>query len=321
MKNIALLLGLLGLSFSLSADIYLEPGKCAVTGEWLYLMPMVDSPYYYIDNTLNNPDVPSGTRQAQDFDFQSGFRIEAMFGPCLAPVNTRLSWIHFVHSQNENSFAPFLHPTQGASLSPDQLLNGTASTQFSFHLNTVEALAGLKIAETNAWTLVCEWGVQYSRLNVKNDLFYRDATLFSIFEMESRYWGVGPELGFASEFCLCGGLSAVARASGSILVGQSNGSYYSRRGPGLMADVQNENIWRFVPTVQMRAGLDYDFCICPKNASYCFDITVSAGYEFLSYMRSIDSTIFANPSFSNQSFDVYQNCNFQGPYAAVSLKF
>jgi len=316
---------------SLFATVRPNQGEFALTGEWLYLYPVIDNGYYAVSANTNNfrANNSIGDREANNLCYDSGFRVEAMYAFCDCCSDIRVSYTGFCSDHKETLSSDFLFPTNGdfliaadeGSTPPQGFTNATASSKIKFEFDRVEALFGVRFWQCCGLSVVLEGGLQYADFEVRETDRYQgtvNAVVRDIYVIrKATYWGVGPQLGLDFNYCLCGGLSFVGNVNWAILVGENSNDFFQQfpdpADATITNSIDNETICRIVPTTQIRVGFDYRFCCC-------WDWAIGAGYEFISNPRTLDSIVFTELN-NLQSVDNYSNTDLHGPYVSLTATF
>lgn len=310
---------LIGALSALYAGARVQPGQFAVTGEWVYLHPLVDSPYYVINGTAGPafPKALIGPRNANTLDFHSGFSVEAMYGFTNALDDVRICWTHLVTSDSSTQSGTSLFEIQNYPSTSSGFYSGTATSHIGFTFNAVEGVFGRHLYEMGCLGLTLEGGLNYSRISQRNEIIYSGTfvgtPITDLLKNTSSYWGIGPQVGLEGSYHIWNRLNAVANVSSALLIGQNRTHLL---GTALLepnsANLRNDAIWRVVPAFQVRGGLNY-------GLGCMWDIEI--GYEFLSYIRPLGNIVLEDVLVTALSIDYYTNVDFHGPYAAVSFKF
>ncbi|NGX61309.1 MAG: hypothetical protein K940chlam9_00792 [Chlamydiae bacterium] len=339
MKKLGFLIA--GVSLLMSGALFASvrpcPGEFSFTAEWIYLDPIVDNPYYVI-NSEEDDDV-KGPRKANELDFESGFRLEAMYAFCDCATDFRFAWTHLntdhkdrvkVRGEDER----FLLPTVGHPEEMDEDYDFAAS-RIKFDFDRVEALFGYRFMTCGCLDIALEGGLQYARFDTQHRNEFRipgsgsslqgEEDEFIKYAADSCYWGIGPQIGIDLNYCLCGNFSLVATANWALLVGENETKtlIFEQEGDEIEIEVfsKNDCIYRIVPATHIRAGLNYGF------GCGCWDFNIEAGYQFYSYQRALDTIEFVSDKGGREegqvgrSLDIYSNADMHGPYVSVTFNF
>ncbi len=323
------------MSGALTASIRPCPGQFSFTVEWTYLEPIVDNPYYVIkDQDFDDVDEFLGQRIANDMNYDSGFRIEALYAfcNCACPTDLRLAWTHLDadHSVRKRTRDDDLFPTRGH---PDCLEDDLdfASSSICFDFDRVEGVFGLHVLDCGCLNLVLEVGLQYANFEYDTKIRYSDFAYDDFYRVvqDSSYWGIGPQFGFDFNYYICGNLSLNATVNWALLVGENDTKFiHFKSGEeqitirDICVAAKNDSIWRIVPATHMRTGLNYGF------GCGCWDANIEVGYQFYSYVRALDHIEFVEsektkdaPGQVGRSLDIYSNADMHGPYLAFTFNF
>jgi hypothetical protein len=316
-------------------------GSFTVGAEWIYFRPSVDSPYFVLDPSLLtiNGTVPigitvlSGERIANDFNYHSGYRVfgQVDFENCTF-FNGR--WTSLNTTATETVKGSNLLPILGPVNFLINLILTLADANSNFNYQSFEGVFGQTFFNRNYLQLTAKAGIEYARTQLDNQYRYviltgvvlpivlPAGTSILALRDQAEFWGVGPELGLDFSYMLPCHFSIKGYGTGSLLVSkmESQSSANALDGSGLpltlgIYNITSENIWRVVPAVDFRIGLNYGFSLC----SCCFDIEV--GYEALAYINALPEPRAVESLSAGLSADVYSNVTMYGPYIAASVTF
>ena len=262
-----------------------------------------------------------------------------MYAFCDCMSDFRLAWTHLDSDQKDRvrrGEKTDLIPTVGH---PDELDGqgyDLAASKIDFDFDRVEGVFGYRLLNCGCLDLVMEFGLQYVRIETKVKDKYIEfervtdeagkTTLgegidrLDVYSARSCFWGIGPQIGFDLNYCLCGDFSFVATANWALLVGENETKSFlvenlQRERPDLDVDVKNACLYRIVPATHMRAGLNYGF------DCGCWDFNIEGGYQFYSYVRALDTIEFIDNNMEGRSLDIYSDAGMHGPYVSLIFNF
>ncbi|NGX62012.1 MAG: hypothetical protein K940chlam9_01505 [Chlamydiae bacterium] len=302
------------------------PCSFSVTGEWVYLQPVVDNTSFVIKNSDSNRFQQIGPRERHDMDYESGFRIEGMYAFSNCFTDLRVAWTHLETDDTKTVSGEFLHPTKGYPLFTIGSYEGLAKSRLDLDFDRVEGVVGFRVFNSCCFDLVIEGGLHYVSLDTKNDAFYlKESKNIHFVKTDSRYWGIGPQIGVDLYYNFWNCLAVVGRAQGALLVGEcETRNVIGDLNSGLTVDSKSTDTWRVVPYFQTRVGLNYDWTFS------CLTISLEGGYEFMSYIHPLvnSSAWFNNfdPDVSDfdlpgNSVELYSHANLHGPYVGLTLTY
>ena len=300
------------------------PCQFSVTGEWLCLNPIVDNTAYVIDNAIEGvligfPQI--GPRKEHELDYHSGFRVQGMYALSDCYRDIRFAWAHLDVNDTASVSGPFLHPTKGYHQFTVGEYSGSAISKIDFDFDRVELLFGHRFINCYGLEAILEAGLQYAKIETKQHITYAPTRGFDhIVNTDSRYWGVGPQIGLNLAYDVFSCFSVVGVANGALLVGNSEMRNVIGDRTAITVDTKSDDIRRLVPSFQMRAGLNYSFCLA------CFTFDFEGGYEFLAYLHPLANSIgwfnnFGPNDLPGSSAEYYSNTHLHGPYLSVTLAF
>ncbi len=304
------------------------PGDFSVEAEWIYFSPNSESRYFAIENaTLVAP--VNGEREAVPFDnFHSGYRVAAAFTFCDNECDryASVTWT----SLKAHESRTLTRPT--ATLLPADVppivgftgfTSATGSHHFSYY--AVDGVVGQKIICDCCVDVDLFAGVHYAHfLTRENDVFGANAV--TLVE-HNDFWGVGPEFGINAVAPVWCGFSLLGNISTAFIAGKPRSTLDVGTTTIASYNVHNERRWRLVPYVDLRLGLNYDFCLpCGFDClSNCFPSgfrgSIAVGYEALTYFNALGSIVATDNVLLSSTIDQYRNVTMHGPFIAVAFSF
>lgn len=297
------------------------PGRWDLSGEYLYLLPMISESYYAQD--LSSGFFPTGQRHNHNLAFKSAFRVAAMY-ECNCWTNFQLVWTSMPQFSHNASLTQSLLQTQGLPNFGSSFNYSHANSRISFSFDAVEALFGFWRHPYNGLDFVFRTGLHYANFNFHENITVVLNDDFPInVHNRSDTWGIGPEISFAMQytpsfcgnfFCERGALSLCASVKGALLAGNYE-PFFVQSDFFSNSRSHNGERWDLIPFWDIRLGMNYSMLVRSITAS------LEVGYEMISYHNVIDRIVFNRRIAPGYSFDLYSDVNFQGPYVALRASF
>lgn len=330
-----LFIALLILGSCLHAAIHPDSGEYAFQGSLLYLFPDVGPTYFVFNSSTPAADTSStaatGSFKQNSFGFKPGFRLEAAYGLCNAEI--RAEWTRLSCSTRRSISSASMDPTmtdQGGprSTGGSGTFPGIAVSNLSLGYNEVSLLVANNIFGGCAFFSWLRGGIQYAYMGHRDSRKYlhtADGSL-EVTTINSRFWGVGPEVALASCYHLCNWqecespstLTIETLISGSLLVSQTSSQfkYYAFGSAVTPSNFHGHDAkkWMIVPAWHAQIGLNYDMRLG------CWAAAIELGYEFTVYNDAISQVSgFAKSVGESRTF--YYNFTNHGPYLALGAVF
>jgi hypothetical protein len=329
MKKMLLLFALL-LDFFFKSE--LQASSLKIYGELLYLMPSIEQSYYVISSSNNvfGEDIhPNGPRYNNQTSYHPSFRIGGIYG--YNGLNfLDVSFTYFNGRDSDSVSGAFLFdtvgfPGNGSQAPEDTSYAGTASAQQDFTYYALDFTLCRLVFDCCPDGLTFQAGLHYANLSVDEEFVSigtsiddgEEVPVFNSTNRESRFWGLGPEIGFYYFYAMPFRISAEISSKAALLCSRIKSRFFYttlRTGPNGV-DLHNDPLWRVIPYIDARLGLNYNFCIGRRQA------TVHLGYEFIWYCNSVDAIIGYDVAFAGDSFDAYSNFSLHGPYGRLAICF
>lgn len=317
-----------------------DPGCFALQGEFLYFKPTIDQSYYAISSSNNffgENIFPDGDRFNNNSFFRPAFRIEGAYALCNGCNNLDFRFTYLNADNSDSVSGSFLfdtigYPGNGAQDPEDTFYSGSADFEEQFRYYAGDATFSRIIFDCCPEYLSILFGLHYVYFKLDED-FDSSGTrvenevviaISNRLNRTCRFWGIGPELGLEYRYllpnCLCwrtGVLSLIGNTRGSLLCSHTKAHFqYNtvRTGP-IGVNLNNDPLWRVIPTIDARVGLNYE---C---AFHCLRTNIEIGYELIWYSDCVDTIVGYDVAFAGDSIDVFSNLNMQGPYLAISVSF
>lgn len=322
MKKILFSLLLLCAALPAQAMTHPEQGQFGFYAEWLYMSHSIDNPYFVINNSTVTA-LPVGTRQANNQNWKSGYRVEGIWAFCDRPNDLRVRWTHFPTFHDTRSISDAI--LFGTLNDPNTVTegSGTASINDRYNVWTLDVLLGQKAIYCGPFALDLQAGLQYANVSWRETVDYPFALGGDVLA-RSKIWGIGPEIGMDFSYALFNCFEFTGRASAGLLVSKRDVSWAN----GSSAiDVNNSKYWGVMPTTNLRFGLAYHY---PLNCGSCgnwfaclgnLDLDIEIGYEVMTYYKGVDRIRFVNNVSQGVSFDELMDLTLHGPYLHLGVAF
>ncbi|HVV67865.1 MAG TPA: Lpg1974 family pore-forming outer membrane protein [Gammaproteobacteria bacterium] len=278
------------------------------------------------------------------YDF--GFRVGLGYIFPDSGNDVQLSWTHF-QDTNTNSTGigdnevlvtgagvPLINPNIfGDEIFGDASANTSLKNQFDAVDLTVgqyvnigtrlqtRLFGGLRYAYVQQ-NQTSNYGAFYQREN-RDDPFlvYGERDTFN-----SKFNGLGPRLGFQAAYNVWDCFGVTGSVAGSLLVGKVKSSSDTdivvdvedrRRDEPFSFDINSSsNVWRVVPELDARLGLNYTWTVGTNSA-----LTLEGGYQVTQYFNAVDKlhnnvSVLNGVNTTRETSDV----GFDGPYLSLNYK-
>lgn len=347
-KRLSLALLALGLSAPAFADtcnpfnvtVPNQQGGFTIGADALYLQPSVpNSAYNFSANTATTvtpPFVTNGSVNNVDTNYHWGFDVTAAYRIACTGNDISATWTHL--SQNSDSDSVHLVGVTGPLDIGTVNADVTGSLQFNY--DAVDLDVGQRVNFGDYFQFRTFAGVRWAQVEDDSDVaaIYASQAATPIiqatqhFEQNSKFNGIGPQVGFDGRYCLGYGFGLDANLTTSLLVGTTDNDVRYTQLPAATTSVVNRVVNlnvdskdRVVPAIDASLGLDYtyNFNNCDRSS-----LVVQAGWKVVNYFdaanRVDDSDVatFAGaagrvvPGFGG---DNSHNVAFQGPYAGIKV--
>lgn len=303
-----------------------DPGHGGISGEYLYLLPMISESYYTQERNVGL----AGQRHSNDFTFTSAYRLAGVYEFCNCFTDFQLVWTHLPKRNSSDSTNGDFFATQGLSTVVSVVSNGQSSIDLEFY--SVDGLLGFWGYHSKYVGFVFRTGIHYVNLNFKENIQYQQGTAF--LENLSNTWGIGPEIMFALSYTppICSNLfersadlSLCLNCKGALLASKYDvRTDFRTVGLELFSNsfANNDKRWDLISFWDLRLGINYSMSLT------CVTAYFEVGYEMLYYRNAIDRIDFYvqgsapdDPDTYGLSFDLYSDACFQGPYVALGFTF
>lgn len=274
--------------------------------DYLYFQPFFNNDYIANPNGDDESPFnlqPGGPGKKNDFNFASGYRLNALYGTSNSLINgagLRLTHLPAHHTKKINF--------------PSSLPFSTATSDHSLTYYAAELFATVPIFEVCRLSFSIQPGLHYAFMTFRSSLEF--PTLGPILKEKSQTWGIGPELALNLNYQFCDWLALKGDLIGGLLVSKAKAHFQmgsSSQGAPLTSG-NPKTLTKVFPFWETSLAACLSFCI----GSHQVDVEI--GYEYLTYPNFIDRIQF--PSNGNSIIDnVFSNFDFQGPYVSLSYSF
>lgn len=321
-KAILMTLGVMLLSLT-TLNAYTKPcaGEFGLAAEWLYMLSAYDQPYFVIDSRDPPGESPVGERKANEQDWQSGYRIEALYAFCNGMNDVRLRWTHFPSFSEEKGvtgahlFGVFIPPDEARTN-----FSGTVRLTDTFDFYFFDLLFGQSILSCGPFDLEFLGGLQYGYLDLREKMTYLDYVLTS----HSQLWGIGPEIGYEFSYGLTQCFTLTGRGNVTLLISEREASFQDS---DTELAVCNASYWTMIPTTDLRFGVhfvrEFDLGCLPVFNCFCgcINLDFEIGYEVISYFNGVERIFFVDDVTEGSSMDELMNFTLHGPYFHLGFTF
>lgn len=308
--------------------------------EYLCFQPLLDNEYFTqpdYNGTVPLILEPGGKRVLNDFDYESGYRLSAIYysnDPCAFIDETALTFAYLPSSHhkrvNSNTF-PFI--TNGAPANIDAIAFYTAGAAgYLDNHHSLDYYAGdftlnHPLITKDCFKLSVQTGLHYAWMD------YKQSTVFSVgsgnrfayakLNENGQTSGIGPQIGALFDYRICKWMNLAGFAKGGLLFARSTAhlkesSFYAIKAPFEQFPTisgDNQKLWRMLPFWQARLSANFNWCPCG------YAVNFEIGYEFLSYPDFIDRIQYFEKDVPAISKDIYSTASFQGPFVSLTVGF
>ncbi|MFZ0564609.1 MAG: Lpg1974 family pore-forming outer membrane protein, partial [Chlamydiales bacterium] len=167
------------------------PNNVEIAGEWLYMLPSIDQGFL-VSIFL------SGSKRnfAYKQEWQSGYRIEAIYNFCQCLNDIRFRWSQFPSFSLSKNAEAASGSIEIALPGTNPLISQTPTTVFTkakFDFYYLDALIGQRLICFPRFTLGVHGGIQYMHFDLEENYIIFDPS-FYIATWTGRMWGIGPEV-------------------------------------------------------------------------------------------------------------------------------
>ncbi len=301
------------------------PGQFGLQGELLFLKATTDQSDFVMTDVDADGEA-TGERINNIPGYRPGFRLEGMYAlNCLADVRAMFTYFNHGHTTRASGL---ISDIQSWPFFESSGLPGTASSKLERKYYAGDLLCGARFFQSCPFNLTLLAGAHYTYMRANENISINTPTspniVSKLLEQQSRFWGVGPEVGLDFQFrpaCFCG-FSLVANARGSLLVSNSKCKYEqlaTSATPLIFNNLQHPQ-WRTTSAFDARLGVNWEV------QWSCFGTSVEVGYEMINYRNAIykhypTPTLAGGTSTTIHSFNLYGDASFHGPYLAIGAIF
>ena len=310
--------------------LFLQPCPDAwrLSADFLYFMPTVDDTYFAINSPIAGDFTLLGTRNNNNFGFNPGFRVGAEYAFCQSRRDIQIFYTYLHAEQSKTIFGSDIWATVGSTefSSAFNYYSGSASSQLKLLYQRLDFNVSQHIIDAHGFNLYVQPGLEYAYLRLQQSYQFERPGIPGTVYQQSRGWGIGPQLGLGFDSNLYQGLLGSKRSIGhavtvsslfssSILTGQGRTWELDAREGSVTNDLRDELAWRVIPAMHARVGLAY------LVHGSCMGASLSAGYEFNTYIRGLAKTTFPNTASPSNCVTNYYNFDVQGLDISVAFTF
>ncbi len=304
-----------------------------------------DDDTFPLFNLSNDQDV-----KTVNPNYQLGFRVGLGYVFADSGNDLQLNWTHFQHTYSNSSSIgdnQFLVTGAGVPLINPNLfdfLTGdvTASSSVKFQFDSIDLDVGQYVNVGTRLQTRLFGGLRYAyvKQNTSNDYdaTYADAAdpnLFITYDEDdtfnSKFNGLGPRLGFQAAYNVYDCFGVTGSIAGSLLVGKVKSTSDQNFElnfvdndiappvdvPVSFSVSNDSNVWRIVPEVDARLGVNYTWLFANQSA-----LTLEAGYQVTQYFNAVDKieTQFSQTGGVLSTNRVTSDVGNEGPYLSLNYK-
>jgi hypothetical protein len=311
MKKLSLALALLGLSSTATyagGIDYQEPedaGMFSVGVEALYVQPN-GSDFLYGQKTVSSSATSTVNRSlGVDGDYQWGYHVDVQYVLPGDGPDITLGYTHLDSDDSESKSGLSSTAFSGITI-PAAASAVVANAKSDYDYIDVDLLLGKEFVLQNRYHFHPFAGVRYASIDTKDRASYNvtaaAATTTSTGEVRNDFDGVGPRVGLDAGIEVANGFSLVARAAGSMIIG--NYDWKSTTTTSTTSNtVRNSEENILVPEADYRLGVNYTHHFSPETS-----VGVELGWTTVHYFDALDKTDTAGS---------LSDWGFQGPYLRV----
>lgn len=334
MKKLYVALALLGLCSTsvLAGGVdYQEPeesGVFIVGAEALYVRPHGSDFLYALQFTTDANNNSIGRSLQVDPDFQFGYHVDIAYAMPGNGPDISLGYTHLCTDDHENKGAVsgngFSFITSGlggqSGFQVDGAGAGVVRAKTDYDYIDVDLLLGKEFVLKNRYHFHPFAGVRYADIDSTDRAFYTiNSDVVGTGELRNQFDGVGPRAGVDAAMEIAGGFSFIARAAGSVIVGNYDWRYFDNN-PVQAADIgtagtevfKNSDEHLMVPEADYRIGINYT-----HEFSADTSCGVELGWNVVNYFDVMDKSASRTAS----TVGVTSDWGFQGPYLRVQANF
>ncbi|MFZ0566086.1 MAG: Lpg1974 family pore-forming outer membrane protein [Chlamydiales bacterium] len=296
----------------------LKAANFNIAGEWLYMLPAIEQPYFVINRVQVGLVEFQEERIRNHQDWQSGYRVDGIcfFNCCQNSFQIR--WTHFpTFTESKQVRGNMLVPviTIPAASFPDLFREVSISDSFDFYYSDI--LFGQNLLNNPIFSLDLLLGIQYDYLKLKEEVNYvaNSGEIVCDF-FSSRIKGIGIEVGSELAFRLSDCFLFHAKGYGSLLackrIVSSERLIFEDGTLTGLGNLKNEDLWAVLPIANLRAG--FIFSCKPLHMIF------GGGYEMIFLTHAIDRYFVTSPDPAQEgSIDQLMNFSLHGPYIRLGF--
>ena len=252
----------------------------------LYIRPSRSNLDYAISDS-NLDGNPQGRVKEVDPDYSGGFRFGLGY-TLESGTDIRAQYMQLDTKDSDSATAPAGGTLWSPLVHPDATENFTsAKATYDFDLDVFDLSVGKWFAVGNDLDMRLEAGLRYADLTQELDAIY-DGGLSEV-EQKNDFTGWGPRVGLGMDWEMTQGFNLFGSLAGSFLVGDFDLSYRSVEGGTVFGSIDGSEDNRFVPVVEMRAGLGYAYRL--ENG---MSVGAKVGYEWQNWFNMVTAKRFVD---------------------------
>lgn len=327
-----------------------QNGGFSIGADALYLQPGVSYGSFDISPTSTTATTTNGRINSVDPNYMWGFDVMAAYRIPCSGNDVTVMWTHLEQGSDSATKAipgvAFTDETSNGFGLPAGTYNVVDRGDLQFNYDAVDLDVGQRANFGDYFQFRTFAGVRWTELTA--DSSFRSAATATTLtdvglsaasgviqaEQNSRFDGVGPQIGIDGRYCLGRGFGIDANVTTSLLIGSVDsdaqniatatttvvGAAPTTATATLNLDADTQT--RVVPAIDASLGLDYtyNFNNCDRSS-----LVIQAGWKVVNYFNvaqhiiNVNGSSFIPPDSSSLARTSNNNVGFQGPYAGIKI--
>lgn len=261
--------------------------KWFVTADILYWHPRVSGTAFAYTNSRPTVAIPiKGRTKKIDFGWEWGFRFGIGRNFCHDKWDLYLNYTNFDSNDSTSASAGYnstVVPLKGSIITGGGV--GIAKSHFSLDYDAIDLELGRHFFVSGKLSLRPFLGLKTAWIDLSQVTRYTEGSIGVRTEQirdDSDFWGLGPRLGFHSEWDIRNGFRFVGDLSAALMYGYFDISLQEKLTSSHSQVKLSANEHRFLPNAQLFLGFGYG-TYCEKEEFY---ISIDVGYEAQYFWRA-----------------------------------